>query len=88
MIPGDANEEEAAAPPADPTGAFRVIWGYCGACERWRCSDRWTTVEGPACPVCGSPPLLLERLEGGRAVLRLDLEVAVGPVGRRSFLTE
>lgn len=69
--------------------AIGPLWGYCGSCERWRCSDRWA-VDGsePACPVCGGPPALLERVEEGRAKLALDLEVAVGPVGDRTFFPE
>jgi hypothetical protein len=68
---------------------FSSLWGYCGACERWRCSEHWVRGgDGPACPECGSPPVLMERLEDGKTVLRLNLEVAVGPVGDRSFLPE
>lgn len=65
------------------------IWGYCGSCERWRHSDRWEDPGGgPRCPVCGSPPALIERRVGNHTELALDLEVAVGPVGNRRFLSD
>lgn len=66
------------------------IWGYCGTCERWRHSTRWTPEESqePRCPECGTPPALIERREGDHTVLDLALEVAVGPVGNRRFLSD
>ena len=62
------------------------LWGFCGPCERWRHADTWG--EPPACPVCGARPALIERLEGDHTVLSLELEVAVGPVGSRRFLSD
>jgi hypothetical protein len=63
-------------------------WGFCASCERWRCPDTWDTQAGPACPVCASPPALIERRDGDHTVLDLALEVAIGPAGRRRFLED
>ncbi len=69
------------------SGFIESLWGFCGKCERWRLSPAWSSTGGDtACPVCGNPPLLIEHVENGRARMRLDLEVAVGPVGDRRFL--
>lgn len=56
------------------------LWGYCGGCERWRLSEEWFAGPGeePACPVCGTPPDPLERLEGGRGRVVLQLELPPG----------
>ena len=83
MTPG------AVTPTRDPQ-PFSSLWGYCGACERWRCSERWAAagLSTLACPECGSPPVLMEQVDGPKTVLRLNLEVAVGPVGDRSFFPD
>jgi hypothetical protein len=62
------------------------IWGYCSGCERWRYSTAWHAAAAPACPECGTAPALLERRQGERTWIELQLEVAVGPVGNRRFL--
>lgn len=67
-------------------GFLRSRWGYCPACEHWHYSSHWQTGdEEPACPHCGGRPTVIETIEGERSRMRLDLEVATGPVGRRRF---
>lgn len=67
-------------------GFLSSRWGYCPACEHWHYSSRWLNGAGDAaCPHCGERPAVLESIEGERGRLRLDLEVATGPVGRRRF---
>ena len=64
------------------------VWGFCASCERWRCPTTWATPSGPACPMCGATPSLLEHHEGDHTTLDLALEVAVGPPGQRTFLED
>lgn len=62
-------------------------WGFCPRCELWQYTQEWTSEHRePSCPICTNPNVLVERSDGSRLRLRLDLEVAVGPVGNRQFL--
>ena len=64
-----------------------ALWGFCASCELWRFSSQWTPAgaDGPACPVCGSPPSALEVLEDG--VARVDLMLELPPGGDIPFLS-
>jgi len=67
---------------------FDSRWGYCADCERWRYSSDWFRSGEPACPVCSAVPWVVEQMDGDRLTTRMDLEVAVGPVGKRRFLSD
>lgn len=55
-------------------------WGFCGACARWRYSDRWFAEDASrsACPVCGDTPSSLEVIENGKGRILLVLELPPG----------
>lgn len=68
------------------SGFLSSTWGYCPRCEHWHYSGRWLDQSGQAaCPHCGAAPSVIETIDRDRGRMRLDLEVATGPVGRRRF---
>ncbi|MFP3914415.1 MAG: hypothetical protein ACLFWM_06040 [Actinomycetota bacterium] len=66
-------------------GFLDALWGFCPACEHWHCSTDWHAGGRAACPHCGEAPAVVESVTEGTRRMRLDLEVATGPVGRRRF---